>query len=220
MRLLLRGAALLTVGALLCSALPAQDKNAKSPSDKKERFEWSKKFDAKLTKLDGSTKEFTVQVTSGEPDPQRVQENQLYYNQRLAQISVAPVQSRQRLLAELQLDMQRRALNAMKKVTKDIDLQADDNIKVRVAQPPTEPDDKGFSKKLTKAELKKLKGPDATLPGYTADFDQLKVGQQVTVYLAKQKQAKSKTTKTEDNDMPPERAKAVMILIAADAPTK
>jgi hypothetical protein len=240
MRRVLQGAALLLTGVLLCSALPAQEKktdatdktdktdkgepaktDTKKAKEKKEKFEWGQKFDGKLTKLEGSTKNFTVQVTSMIPDPQKVQDNLNHYNQRIAEIrGDKNLQSQRKRLYDLQVDMAKRQANSYKKVTKDVDLQGDDKMKVRIAQPPTEYDDKGNAKKLTKAELKALKGPDPNLPGYSAEYEQLKTGQVVTVYLPKQKQqTKTKTTtKTEDADEAPERPKAVMILIVSEPP--
>jgi len=237
MKLMLRGVPLLVCAALFCSTLPADEKkadktektadttdktpaktdNAKpAPKVKKEKFEYSIKFNAKVTKLEGSTKNFTVQIPYTVPDPQRVFDNNNHYTRRIAEISrETNPQSRQQHLLELQVDMQRRAAESILRKTKDQDLQADDKTKVRILQFPTEYDDKGKPKKYTKAELKTLKGPDASLPGYKADFDQLQVGQLVTVYLAKQKQDKNKA-KTDDVDPDQIRPRAALILIVAD----
>jgi hypothetical protein len=238
MRLIFRGATLLLLGALACSTLPAADDKPGDKSDKKdtgktatktkakEKFEYgTPPLQGKLTKLEGSTKNFTVQVTYMVQDPQRTLENANWYNQQLASISGEknPLRRNQRL-AQLQVDVQQRAANAMKKATKDVDLQGDENMKVRIVQPPIEYDDKGNAKKHTKAELAALKGPDKNLPGYTSDYDQLRTGQYVQVYPPKAKQ-KTKTTdktapKAEDPDAAVERPKAVMILIVADPSAK
>src|SRR5258707_1201113 len=71
--------------------------------------------------------------------------------------------------------------------TKDFDLQAADDVKVRMLNLPDLFDEKGNPKKYTADELKDLKGSDTKLPGYTSDFSSLKNGQQVTVYLSKPK---------------------------------
>jgi hypothetical protein len=239
MRVVFRGAALLAAGALLCSVLPAQEKEAAKPdktdktekpaSDKsaaktkaKEKLEWGTPFEGKLTKLDGEVQNFTVQVTTVIPDPQRVQDNTNHYNRRMIEISrIRNPAERQRHLLQLQAEMQQRQANAGKKVTKDIDLQADENLIVRVTNPPTEYDDKGNPKKHTKKELEALKGPDKRLPGYTAEREQLRKGQVVKVYPAKQKQTRTKAAaKTEDDDVVAERPKVVMIMILADPKEK
>jgi hypothetical protein len=70
--------------------------------------------------------------------------------------------------------------------TKDIELQAADDVKVRLLNPPTAFDAKGNPRKYTAKELKELRGP-GHLPGYPGDFDSLKVDQIVQVTLKKQK---------------------------------
>jgi hypothetical protein len=67
-------------------------------------------------------------------------------------------------------------------------------MKVRTLSPPVDYDDKGNVKKYTAKELKKLRGK-GNLPGYPADFDSLREGQAVKVYLAKPKAAKKKAGK-------------------------
>lgn len=72
-------------------------------------------------------------------------------------------------------------------VHQEVELQADDDIKVRLKNAPVQFDDKGKPKQLTADELKELKGPDPSLPGYQADFSDLKTGQLVRVSLARKK---------------------------------
>jgi hypothetical protein len=62
-----------------------------------------------------------------------------------------------------------------------------DTGKVRTVAPPEEFDDKGEIKKLTAADLKRLKGDDPAekkMPGYKADFSELQVNDVVQVALA------------------------------------
>ena len=124
-------------------------------------------------------------------------------------------QKRQQQFYELQADMQKRAAGAVKKMTKDIDVQADEKTKIRIAQPATEYDDKGAPKKLDKAALKALKGPDASLPGYTAEMDALKPGQVVTLYLAKPK-AKPKEKAKDKDALDDDKPAIKMIVIVQD----
>jgi len=74
-----------------------------------------------------------------------------------------------------------------RKGTKDMELHAVDDLKVRSSNPPLEFDEKGRPRRYTYRELKELKGPDTKLPGYQADFESLKPGQDVRITLAKRK---------------------------------
>ena len=101
-----------------------------------------------------------------------------------------------------------------KDVTRNIEIQADDNMRVRTLLLPVEYDEKGRPRKLTEKEKKALKGPDATQPGYLADFDSLKPGQEVKVFLAKSKDAhKAKGKDAADSK---EKPKATTILIVSE----
>lgn len=71
--------------------------------------------------------------------------------------------------------------------TKDIELSATDDVIVRTAQPRQEFDEKGKIKRLTKAELKELKGSDPKLPGYKAEFGDVQTDQIVQVSLVMKK---------------------------------
>jgi hypothetical protein len=71
----------------------------------------------------------------------------------------------------------------------DLQMQADDDVKVRIDQPPVQYDAKGHPKKYTSAQLKELKGKETKLPGYPSDFDQLKAGDIVKVTLATKKKS-------------------------------
>src|SRR5207244_3200625 len=76
-------------------------------------------------------------------------------------------------------------LYQVKEIKKDIELRAADEMKVRVLNPPVDYDDKGRPKKYTAKELKELKGPDTSLPGYAGDLESLRPNQVVKVYLKK-----------------------------------
>jgi hypothetical protein len=66
-----------------------------------------------------------------------------------------------------------------------------DDVKVRTKNPPVAYDDKGNKKKYTAKELKELKG-DSKLPGYSAEFNDLKQNQVVEVSLVRKKSDKGK----------------------------
>jgi hypothetical protein len=233
MRLHYLAVALMAFIAYFCSTLPADDK-AVDKSDKtdtakatdkskpaakakKEKFEYATPpLLGKITKLKDSSRTFTLELKGGQRDPQRVLENDYHQTAVMLEISQdRNPQSQQRRLVELQFDMQRRRNNEIVTKTLHVEFMADDNVKVRIKEPPPEYDDKGNPVKLTKAELKKLKGPDLTLPGYTAEFEQVHVGQYVQVYLPKPKAAKS-TGKRDDTDVEPTVPRAVMIYVVGE----
>lgn len=107
-------------------------------------------------------------------------------------------------------------------VTKEFQLELNDNVVVRWSQPPTEYDDKGFLKKYTKEELAKMKGKDSSLPGYEAKVDDLQPGQLVHLYLKApaKTEAKKKIDLIGDDDLPVDgpRPSVRMIVILQEAP--
>jgi len=72
--------------------------------------------------------------------------------------------------------------------TQEVQIGTLDEIQVRMANPPTEFDEKGQPKKHTKEELIKLKG-DPKLPGYKGEFSDLQTGQIVEIILVRRKDA-------------------------------
>ncbi|MFO0878245.1 MAG: hypothetical protein U0840_12915 [Gemmataceae bacterium] len=71
--------------------------------------------------------------------------------------------------------------------TKDIELSATDDVIVRTARPKEEFDEKGKIKRMTKAELKELKGSDPKMPGFKAEFGDVQTDQIVQVTLVMKK---------------------------------
>ena len=71
----------------------------------------------------------------------------------------------------------------------DVKVMTIDDVKVRTKNPPVQYDDKGNKKKFTSKELKELKG-DPKLPGYSAEFNDLKQNQVVEVSLVRKKSDK------------------------------
>jgi hypothetical protein len=74
---------------------------------------------------------------------------------------------------------------------KDVDVQAIDDVIVRMKTPRLEYDDKGRPKKLTKEELKEAKGEGelAKLDGYKAEFSDLQTEQIIQVTVVRKKGA-------------------------------
>jgi hypothetical protein len=75
---------------------------------------------------------------------------------------------------------------------KEFKVAVDDAVQVRTRLLPLAFDDKGVSRKLTKDEVKELRGTDSKVPGYAADYSDLKAGQAVTIYLGRPKTTKPK----------------------------
>jgi hypothetical protein len=221
-------AAALILGLSL-SAVGAQDKgDTTAPKGKqddkklltKDKMLTSGTLQGTLMKLD-EDKKFTLKVTYYDIDAARYQSNQQYYAQRLIQIN----QNRnaldaQRQLAQLQLDMVQRNQNIYKQVNKDVDLQAEDNVKVRSLKPLLTYDNKGEVAQYTQDELKKMSAGAPNLPGiktsYAASYDKLKMQQKVIVYLAKQKQPGKKAQDPLGNEVFQQRPRVVAIVITEE----
>ena len=76
-------------------------------------------------------------------------------------------------------------------VQKQVKLSAVDGVQVRTRLLPIAFDDKGAPRKLTTEEVKELRGSDPKLPGYAADYADLKAGQAVLIYLGRIKPSTS-----------------------------
>lgn len=81
----------------------------------------------------------------------------------------------------------------------DFEFEVDDDVAIRRQQPLPAYDDKGQPRKLTPAELKELKGPDASVPGYPADFNDLKPGRTVMLYLVQRNETLNRKTGRNDS---------------------
>jgi hypothetical protein len=171
------------------------DKAAVKPKvEPKERFVWGTELTGKLNVEGNSQKDITLHVSQKVMVPnvgaiQSALQRQAQWAQRQQQIMRNPnPYQRQRDLAQLMRDMaqgQQQNLYQVKDVNQDVKLRAAENIKIRLLTPPIDYDDKGNPKKYTPKELDELRGPDKSLPGYGAEFDSLRSGQMVKVYLAK-----------------------------------
>src|SRR5713226_9614989 len=81
----------------------------------------------------------------------------------------------------------------------DFELETDGDTIIRTEVLAEQYDDKGKPKKFTKEELKELKG-DPKLPGYKAEFSDLKQGEMVKVVFAKPKEADKNDDKKKNDD--------------------
>lgn len=130
-------------------------------------------------------------------------------------------------IQRLAQSMQQHQLNALKQagnqvnvlkektVKRTLEIQADDEVKVRTLNLPIEFDGEGKLKKYTDAELKEKKGKDSKLPGYEAKLADLKVNSVVQVTLAKNPDlAPGKSDKDKkDVDMTEKKMQATVIVI-------
>ena len=184
------GWAVLLVGLVIALPAGGADNDKKKKSDKDEGNSKEKlipvgRITGKVSQVEGSTKNLTVQVSLSYPVPARVGRLITYQ---------------------------------LRTVTQNVDLTAADDIKVRVPKPPAAFDDKGNPKKYSAKELRELKGKE-NLPGYTGDFENVRSGQVVQVYLAKTKEALKpppKKKKGEEQDSPDTKPQVTMIVILVD----
>ncbi len=99
--------------------------------------------------------------------------------------------------------------------SKQFELEGTPKVVVRRLKLPFEYDDKGNPKTYTSGEIKALKGKDTSLPGYTAQYEDLQVGQIVKLYLVPPAKTTRDPTVVDQGDdgRPPVR----MVVILADS---
>jgi hypothetical protein len=205
------------------------DKKKKEPEPKKEKLASQDPFYAKILSIKGdSNRDLTIERPVR--DDRKVQEVANWSAQRqqqLAQQYSQAVQQRDfkaranqlanynRDLANYQQELAKRSANTFS--PKSFEVRAAETAKVRSMIPPIEFDDQGFQKKWTKKELEALKDKTG-LPGhYPVEFDTLKSGQYVQIYMAKVAPPKKK--KGPDDDDPPvmKIQEYVLIVITGEA---
>ncbi len=180
MRRLLIGLCFLVVVALLVRRAAGDDKKTDKKTDKKPPA--GEKTEAK-DKADAKDKLVPIGALVGKIG--HVEGNQRYITLQISQ----PV------LQRVGFGFQ------VAHVTQSLEIQATDDMKVRMLRPPVDFDQKGRPRKYTTKELKELKGPDPKLPGYVADFDSLKPDQIVQVYLARKKEALRRPSRRKNKDL-------------------
>lgn len=195
----------------------------------------------KLVKVDPKRKTLTVEVEyehlqannnkggNNAQLQQQVQQQQQILREQAQIMQVRDPVQRMRRLQQLVARIQRQQIqaannqnnqqNAFKVVTskKDFELEANEDVKVRILTLPEVFDDKGNVKKYKPEELKELKGPNASLPGYISDFDKLEVGQIVKVHLDKSKSA-PKGAKAKDAEEDPPNVSLIVVEKPAEPP--
>jgi hypothetical protein len=188
-------------GLLLLFAVPvlaADKKDASTTQQDYNQLATLNEITGKLASFDSTAKTITIEVDYQvlEPNPKannvagNVHLAHLLQQQQHAMHIKNPIQRAmhmQRIMQEAAVTQARMEANAFKIVNehKDFDIQGGDNAKVRLQDLPTRLDEKGNPKPYTADEKKDLKGTDSKLPGYNAEWTDLKVGQIVKVTLSK-----------------------------------
>jgi hypothetical protein len=244
----LAGLAVALAFVLSASAAPTDPKKDPDKTDPKEKLVAAGVFTGKMGQVEGTSKWFTVQVPKRIPvqnpgalaniinlKAQLVNYQAQLANQQGQLLNAIKnkdaagannvrnaIANTQNALAATQIELQRNQAIAVtyQEKTYDIELQAAEDMKVRLLQPPVAFDDNGKPKKYTKKELDELKGPDKKLPGYTAAFENLRPGQVVEVYLAKKKDSSKPSVKDPDKDTKSDNRPFVTMIVIQREPPK
>jgi hypothetical protein len=203
--------------------------------EKKPRLVHGPVFMGKLKEMDSnSQKNFTVEIQIPVPSPEgqkALLQAQAGWAQRQAQLlRTADPRQRYQQAMQLQADIAKETPRLQAGLVKlqplDVQLRAADNIRVRTAFPPFDYDEKGRPKVYTRKELKEMKGPE-NLPGFTAEYEALRAGQMVQVFLVKNQpdpggkkgkaRPKAKINLDDDPELARERRlEVIMIVILAE----
>ena len=201
-------------------AVDVDKDETKAVGESKKKLFASGKIAGKLTQVEGTSKYLTVQVTV------KIQKPNLQALQSISNLQAQMAQASQRRDLNRVLDLQRQLAQQRPYSLEDfhhkIELHAADDMKVRMFTLPLEYDDKGKPRKYTAKELADLK-EDPKLPGYKADYENLRVGQEVEVtFLRPKTTPKPRAVKDKDRDLvvEEERLKATMVVILRDPPAK
>jgi hypothetical protein len=195
MRYLPHAAAVLLIGGLGLPAVGADKADAKNAEKgvTSEKMFRAGQLAGKILTINESKKSIRLQVTLQYPKLNQGALNSLVQGQLSMQRAAYNnnPQSRAQAMynAQRQMLQAQATLYSVQTMTKDVELQTTDEVKVRHGRPPEQFDDKGKPKRYTPKELKELRGPDPKLPGYNAEFSDLHEGQYVTVSLVKKKDA-------------------------------
>jgi hypothetical protein len=202
---------------------PPKEKEKKEKKPVEEKPEHGPVVKTKIISMKAdSAHEFTVEVSM--PDPTKIAAVQMWSMQQIFNISRTQ-NAAQRAQQMYQYQMQLAIKQANETTTmKPFEVRAAEKCKVRMMYPPVQYDDAGNLKKYTQKELAAMKA-NSKLPGFPADFDLLKTGQYVELYMAKPPPA-AKSTGTpppmkkkkmeDDPDVPVAVPEVVMIVIWAE----
>lgn len=141
---------------------------------------------------------------------------------QMAQVEARQAQQMQQMMmqmmqkqAQAQQNLNKNSPYSVEVTTKTYEFNIRDDVIVRRMSPPSGYDDKGNVKQYSTADLQKLKGTNAKLPGYEAKIEDLEPGQTVQVFLAPPKEGKVGDVDLVGN---PIRQEVRMIVLAAEEP--
>jgi hypothetical protein len=202
----------LVVGILfLASPSEAQNKNKPKPGGKgtdatPQEYQAvlaAGEVTGKITDIDHAKRLVTIQVeTQAVQAGGNVNQNLARQQQQLMRNAFRPNNKRNpaeqaRHMQQQAAQLQRQQMQALNRnngggpkintVKKDFEFQADPKARVRLLNLPQEFDERGKPKQYTQAELRELKGPNTTLPGYQSTFEDLHPGQIVKLSVASAK---------------------------------
>ncbi|GIW80625.1 MAG: hypothetical protein KatS3mg105_2432 [Gemmatales bacterium] len=116
-------------------------------------------------------------------DQKKLQELNVWWVQQQASLrGIKNISQYQSKLLSIKNELEKRRKALKKRVTESIQLAS--NVIVRTSKPPLKFTADGQIVKYTPAELKKMAGPEG-YPGFPADFNQITVGQNAKIILAK-----------------------------------
>jgi hypothetical protein len=187
---LTRFAALLVGAFLILPVLAADEKKAddKKPEEKKPETVKAGTVTGKVVHIDETKKSIKVSVATQEIN--RGEYDALLREQVNLQNMLAteknPV-TRANRAAQIQNNINGHLSRLYTTKHQDINFESTDELKIRLANPPAKFDEKGKVVKYTEKELKELKGSDPKLPGYNAEFSDIRPQSVVQIYLEKKK---------------------------------
>jgi hypothetical protein len=162
--------------------------------------------------------------SAAKQNPEAQRQNLLRQQQKIMR-NKNPIQRQKQLLKLVQQAQTAKGGNnspfQVAKSFKEFEFEAQDRLVVRRMNLPVEYDDKGFLKTYSKEEIAKLRGTNASVPGYAAKYENLLPGQTVTFYLASADKAdagKQADAKKDEGVGNVERPKVRMVVILAEAP--
>ena len=205
---------------------PEKKDAKKEPEKKKDKVVYGYMIPTKIVNFKGETnREYTIEVQ--EVDPKKVYDMNVWSAQRQQQLAQqqanamrqkdggAALRIWMRDSANYQVELAKRQTQVY--TSKKVEVQAAENAKVRSMVPPIEFDDQGFQKKWGKKEFDALRAKSPLLvyygdkykglaPGIATDFDAVKAGQYVDIYMAyvpPKKKDDPKKKKNPDDEDPP-----------------
>jgi hypothetical protein len=189
---------------LLVGPLPGAPKKEDKDLDKNsEKTVQAGQVTGKVMNVYEDKKKIRLQVTYMNPKLDQGAANALAQAQIQFQQALArrPIDYNAVRTAQQQMALNQAKLITYEKKTQDYEIQANDDVVVRSANPPEQFDEKGKVKKYTKKELDELRGPDHKVPGFKAEFGDIQTDMLVKVQLVRKKDApKPVVRKPKDKD--------------------